>query len=319
MGFQCRNLGKAGVQVSDCCLGALNFGWRTEAVEAERLIHGALAAGINFFDAASCYGREQAEEFVGRALLGRRHTVVLATKTYSLDSSEPNGRGNSRYRLIPLVEGCLRRLQTEWIDLLQVHPDLSTPLEETIRTLDQLVRAGKVRYYGFSHFPAWRIAEALWLCDRLGLEAPVSEQPSYHLLSRRAEVELLPALRHFGLALLPHGPLAGGLLTGKYRLGDEAPPGSRGAANRWPLEHAVFRPALEAVEGLRELAAELGMPMAHLALAWLRQQSGVTAPVIGPRTAAQLEAYLPAWEVTLSGEIMARLDHLVPPGTTVAG
>lgn len=310
------SLGKAGVRVSTLCLGSLNFGWRTDGPEATQIIHRAMDGGITFIDAASCYAKERSEEIVGQALRGRRARAVLATKLYSLAGEGPNQQGNSRPYMIRRVEESLRRLQTDHIDLYLIHPDPETPLAETLRTLDDMVRAGKIRYYGLSHFRAAEVVETLWTCDRLGLEPPIAEQPLYHLLDRRAERELLPACRKFGLAITPHGPLANGLLTGKYSPGAPLPEGSRGAANRWPVDHPAFRPPLETAVQLRVLAEEAGLSLASLALAWLFQQPGVTAPVIGPRTAEQLDGYLQALAVNLPDQLCKRIDQIAPPGQT---
>ncbi len=308
------SLGRTGLQVSSLCLGTLNFGWRTEEGEAVRLIHQALDAGINFVDSASCFSRERSEEIVGRALAGRRERVVLAAKCYAHDRPEPNARGNGRRHLIATVEAQLMRLQTDHIDLYYIHPDRETPMEEALATLTDLVRAGKIRYIGLSHYRAWEVVEALAIAQRLRLAPVVAEQPFYHLLDRRTEWEMLPMARHFGLGVLPHSPLANGILTGRYRMGRPAPAGSRGEANRWPLEHPAFQSVLEAVERLLPLAEEVGLSLTRLALAWLRAQPGVTAPVIGPRTEAQLSELLDGLEDRLPDAIIRRVDEIVGPG-----
>jgi aryl-alcohol dehydrogenase-like predicted oxidoreductase len=225
-----RNLGRTGVKVSELCLGTMMFGRSTNERDSIAIIEHALDAGINFVDTANVYGSGRSERITGKALAdGRRQRVVLATKAFfSLDSDDLNGRGLSRRHLIEACEASLQRLGTDWIDLYQLHrPQSEIPIDETLRALDDLIRGGKVRYVGTSMFPAWKIVESLWASKELALNRFVCDQSTYHILDRTAERELLPALQSFGMAMIPWGPLCGGLLTGKYRRDDVS------AEGRW--------------------------------------------------------------------------------------
>ncbi len=221
-------LGRTGVQVSKLCLGCMNFGWGTEEKDSLAIIHHAIEKGINFIDTANVYGKGASETIVGRALSGGlRERIVLATKVHARMSDEPNDFGNSRRHIVQSCDASLRRLQTDWIDLYQIHrPQPSVPIDETLRALDDLIRAGKVRYVGTTTFAAWQITEAVWVAKELGLNRFVTEQPPYNLLDRRIERELVPCCITYGIGLLPWSPLAGGLLTGKY-LGGSKPEGAR--------------------------------------------------------------------------------------------
>src|SRR5262245_8926061 len=225
-----RSLGRTGVQVSPLCLGGMLFGEQTDEVEALTIIDHALDAGLNFLDTANIYSRGRSEEIIGRALQhnGRRARVVLATKVHgTMDAHDPNAWGTSQRHIVAQCEASLRRMQTDVIDLYQLHRPMSTiPLDETLRALDDLVRSGKVRYLGTSTFAAWQLMEAPWVSKELGLNRVVCEQPPYHLLDRRIERELVPMAQTYGLALIPWSPLAGGFLSGKYRRGEGPPPGS---------------------------------------------------------------------------------------------
>ena len=318
-----RSLGRTGVQVSALCLGCMMFGGRTEPEDSYPIIDRAIDAGINFLDTANVYSRGRSEEVTGQALKnnGKRHSVVLATKVHgTMDDDDPNARGNSRRHIIEQCEASLRRLQTDYIDLYQLHrPQPDIPIDETLRALDDLIRAGKVRYIGTSTFAAWQIVESLWVAKELGLNRFVSEQPPYNMLDRRIERELLPMLQTYGIASLPWSPLAGGLLTGKYRRGEEPPDGSRfdrdmHEANRQRWESDFF----SVVEGLDELVAEKDCTMAQLALAWCVRQPGVTSPIIGPRTMEQLVDNLGALDVAITDGDRARIDNLVAPGSNLA-
>ncbi len=310
------NLGRTGVKVSPLCLGTMMFGRSTHERDAAVIIDHALEQGINFVDTANAYSAGECENIVGRALASgnRRERVVLATKAFlPVNTLDPNGRGLSRRHLIQACEASLRRLQTDWIDLYQLHrPQADIPIDETLRALDDLIRAGKIRYIGTSMFPAWKLVEALWVSKELGLNRFVCDQSTYHLLDRTAERELLPAAISFGVAMIPWGPLCGGLLTGKYRRNDMDVEG------RWQGGHDNFdRPvapgAFDVIERLVALAADKGCTPAQLALAWNAAQPGVTAPIIGPRTLEQLIDNLGALSVSVSDEDRARLDEVAPP------
>ena len=311
-----RNLGRTGVKVSQLCLGTMMFGRRSTETDAIPMIEHALDAGINFIDTADAYSAGESERIVGAALAsgGRRARTIVATKAFfPRDADDPNAFGLSRRHLIDACEASLKRLGTDWIDLYQLHrPQADVPIDETLRALDDLIRAGKVRYVGTSMFAAWKIVESLWAAKELGLNRFVCEQPTYHLLDRTAEREVLPAAQTFGLGVIPWGPLCRGLLSGKYRRGDFS------AAGRWQggkdnFDRAVTPAAVDALEALVELADEKGCPLSQLALAWNAAQPGVTAPIIGPRTMEQLVDNLACVSLRLDAAELARIDAVVPP------
>jgi len=313
-----RMLGSAGVKVSPLCLGCMNFGDRTEEADAKKIIKAALDAGINFLDTADVYTRGASEEIVGRAIGGVRDDIVLATKFWAGMGEGPNDRGGSRYHVVRACEASLKRLGTDRIDLYQIHrPDKYTPIEETLRALDDLIRQGKVLYVGASCFPAWRHAEALLTAEMAGLSRFVSEQPPYNMLDRYIEKFHLPYCRTHGIAVIPWSPLSAGWLTGKYRKGQAAPEGTRGAGKHWMvnLENDIGRQKLEQVEKLIPLAEQCGTNMARFSLAWLLAQPGVTAPILGPRTPEQFEDCVQALDVTLGEDVLKKVDEIVPPGT----
>ncbi len=322
--MEIRSLGRTGIQVSPLCLGCMMFGGKTDPEESYRMIDAALDAGINFLDTANVYSRGRSEEVTGEALKrnGRRDRLVLATKVYGrMDDDDPNAAGNSRRHIIQQCELSLKRLQTDWIDLYQIHrPQSDIPIDETLRALDDLIRAGKVRYAGTSTFAAWQVMESFWVSRELGLNRFVCEQPPYNLLDRRIERELLPMARTYGMGVIPWSPLAGGLLTGKYRLDQEPPEDSRfDPLERNPyLDARYTRSALEAVEKLIPLAEGKGCTLSQLAVAWCLSQSGVTSPIIGPRTMRQLQDNLAAVEVTLDDSDRERIDAACPPGRMIS-
>jgi len=311
-----RNLGRTGVKVSPLCLGTMMFGRRTGEAESIGIIEHALGEGINFIDTANAYAAGESERIVGKALAkdGRRQRVVLATKAFlPEDQNDPNARGLSRRHLVMACEASLKRLDTDWIDLYQLHrAQADIPIDETLRALDDLIRAGKVRYIGTSMFPAWKIVEALWASKELGLNRFVCEQPTFHLLDRTAERELLPAAQSFGIAVIPWGPLCGGLLTGKYKRDDLSAEG-RWQGGKDNFGRPVTDKAFDVIEAVIALAAEKGCTPSQLALAWNAAQPGVTAPIIGPRTKDQLIDNLGALNVTVTAEDQARLDAVAPP------
>src|ERR1700733_9227942 len=324
MAIEYRKLGSTGVSVSPLCLGAMMFGaWgNTDHDDSIRIIHRALDAGINFIDTADVYSRGESEEIVGKALAdGRRDSVVLATKIHGkMHDEDPNQFGNSRRWIVREVENSLRRLKTDWIDLYQIHrPELDTDLDETLGALTDLVRAGKVRYIGSSTFPASLIVEAQWVAEKRGRERFVCEQPPYSILARAVEQDVLPTCLRHGMGVIPWSPLAGGWLTGLYRKDRELPQSHR--AQRIPGRYDMSLPAnqqkLEAADALARLADEAGITMIELALAFILSHPAVTAPIIGPRTMEQLEPQLGAVDVTLSDEVLDRIDEIVPPGVTL--
>lgn len=318
-----RHLGRAGVKVSPLCLGCMNFGDPTDEKESIRIIHGALDAGINFVDTANVYNDGVSETIVGKALKDRRDSVVLATKVHGRMGPGPNDRGNSRYHIVRQVEASLRRLQTDRIDLYQLHrPDPLTPIDEQLSALTDLVRQGKVLYIGTSTFPSCILCESLWISDKFNFERFVCEQPPYNIMCRRIEQDVLPFCRERGFAVIPWSPLAGGWLTGKYRKGEGIPEGSRGRRREWDVESDKGQARLQVVEKLMDIVEEHGAPGASLvqfSLAWLLRQPGVTAPIIGPRTFEQLQDNLGALDLTLTDEALGRVDDAVPPGTDLMG
>jgi aryl-alcohol dehydrogenase-like predicted oxidoreductase len=315
-----RILGRTGVRVSPLCLGTMNFGGATPEPESIRIIHQALDVGINFFDTANMYVRGESERVVGKALAdGGREKVILATKVHFPQSDDPNDRGNSRRHIMQALEDSLRRLQTEWIDLYQIHrPVFDVPQDETLRALDNLVRQGKVRYIGCSTFPAWMVMEALSISKRYGLARYVTEQPPYNLLDRRIENELVPLAQRYNLGLLPWSPLGMGILAGRYEKPDDAPEGSRVARiGAWAAER-VTQQGIKAAQKVAEVALDRGLTSSQLALLWVKDQPAVTSPIIGPRTEAHLEDALAVLEMSLDDETSLTLDEIVPPGTAIA-
>ncbi len=317
-----RPLGHTGVRVAPLCLGAFNFGSATPAAEAIRLIHRALDAGINLIDTADYYNHGESERIVGHALKGRnRAGVLIASKVHfpMPGDPDPNGRGNTRHHLLNAIEGSLRRLQTDYLDLYQLHrPDFTTPPEETLRTLDDLVTQGKVRYLGSSTFPAWGVMEMLGISERRGWARLVTEQPPYNLLDRRIENELVPLALKYGLGLLPWSPLAMGMLTGRYADPARFPADSRAGRIGAVYADRITPLALEKGNALLPLAHARGLTPSQLALLWCKDQPAVIAPIIGPRTEAHLEDALPLLEMSLDTETAAALDALFPPGTAFA-
>ncbi|MDW5598103.1 aldo/keto reductase [Conexibacter stalactiti] len=318
-----RSFGRTGLSVSSLTLGTMMFGrWgNPDHDDAVRIIHAALDAGINVIDTADVYAAGESEQIVAKALAGgRRDDVVLATKFHGSMGDDPNRRGNSRRWIFRAVEESLRRLQTDWIDLYQVHRyDPGTDVEETLGALDDLVRAGKIRYAGSSTWPLQRVVEAQWSARRDHRTRFVSEQPPYSILVRRIEGDLLPAALDYGLAVLPWSPLAGGWLSGRWRLGQEAPSSPRSARvpDRYNLELPANRRKLEAADALARLAEEAGLTLIQLALAWALRHPAVTSLIIGPRTMEQLQSQLGADAIVLSDDVLDRIDEIVPPGTTV--
>ncbi len=315
-----RLLGRTGVRVAPLAIGTMNFGAPTSEEESARILDRALDAGLNLIDTSNSYNAGESEAVIGRALRasGRRHEVVLATKVHYPTGPGPNDRGNSRLHIMRACEDSLRRLQTDYIDLYQIHrPDPSVPVEETLGALTDLVRQGKVRYIGCSTHPAWRVMEALAVSERYGLARYCSEQPPYNLLDRRVENELIPLCQAHGLAVLPWSPLAQGVLAGRYADAKAVPADSRAALRGGIYAERVTPEAIEVGRRFVALAEEWGAPPAQLALAWLMAQPGVTAPIFGPRTLAQLEQALPALELRLDAGLLAACDALVPPGSAV--
>ncbi len=319
-----RSLGRTGVKVSPICLGAMMFGGKTTPEDSYDIIDKAIDSGINFIDTANVYAsRGRSEEAVGEALKrrGRRDSIVLATKVHGqMDAEDPNMNGNSRRHIIQQCEASLRRLQTDWIDLYQIHrPQSDIPIDETLRALDDLIRAGKVRYIGSSTFGAWQLVEALYVAKELGLNRFICEQPPYNLVDRRIERELIPMAQTHGIALIPWSPLAGGLLTGKYKRGEPLPEGARfsDSGSQFASRRLNDR-VYDVVEGLQPLAEEKSCTLSQLALAWVAQQPGITSAIIGPRTMEQFDDNMGAMNVTITDEDRKRIDHIIRRGDNVA-
>ncbi len=315
-----RALGRTGTKVSKLCLGCMMFGGRTTPEDSYDIIDRAIDAGINFLDTANVYSRGESEKVTGEALKrnGKRDKIVLATKVHGrMDDDDPNAAGNQRRHIIEQCEASLKRLQTDWIDLYQIHrPQSDIPIDETLRALDDLIRAGKVRYIGTSTFASWQLMESLYVAKELGLNRFVCEQPPYNLLDRRIERELLPFLRTYGFGVIPWSPLAGGLLTGKYQRGEKPPEGSRFADR---TESDRYTDAMfDVVEGVEPIAKKKGLTLAQLALAWVAEQPGITSPIIGPRTMEQLEDNLGAADVSFTEEELEQIDEIIKPGRMVS-
>jgi aryl-alcohol dehydrogenase-like predicted oxidoreductase len=309
-----RTLGRTGIQVSPYCLGAMMFGamGNTDHDESIRIIHRALDAGLNFVDTADVYSGGESEEIVGKALKGRREEVVLASKVHYPMGADPNHRGNSRRWISTAVENSLRRLQTDHLDLYQIHrPDPTVDVEETLSALSDLVRSGKVRAIGTSSFPAAEIVEAQWVAERRGLERFRTEQPPYSILNRGIEREVLPVCQRYGMGTLVWSPLGQGLLTGRFRKGQQVDTHRSGSMP----QHFGDERKLDVVEQLIPLAEQAGLRMTHLAMAFAIAHPAVTSAIIGPRTMAQLDDLLAGTEVTLDNEILDQLDKIAPPGT----
>ena len=318
-----RSLGRTGVLVSPLCLGTMNFGAPTPEDESIRLLDRALEGGINFVDTANVYNAGESERIVGKALKGngKREQIILATKAHGRMGENPNDQGNSRFHLLKACEDSLRRLQTDRIDLYQIHrPSLTVPQDETLRALDDLIRQGKVRYIGCSTHPAWMVMEALATSERLGIARYISEQPPYNLLDRRIENELIPLAQRYGLAILPWSPLAMGMLAGRYPKGQSISADSRAGrtAGKNVFAERVSAAGQEVAEKLAVRARDRNLTEAQFALLWCKDQPGITSPIMGPRTMAQLEDQIAVRNMQLTEEDRAFCDTLVHPGNAVA-
>ena len=329
--MNCRTLGRTGTSVSEYCLGTMMFGdWgNTDEDECIRMVHAALDAGINFVDTADVYSHGVSEEVTGKALKGRRDEVVLASKVHGEMGLARNDRGNSRMWIAREVESSLRRLQTDRIDLYQIHrPDPDTDLEETLGVLTDLQRQGKIRYAGCSTYPAWMVVESHWVAERRGLARFVCEQPPYSIFVRHNEVDLFPVTRRYGMGVIAWSPLAGGWLTGKYRRDQDIPAGSRAeryadrfkdspVARRFDMSRPNNRRKLDLVEELAKVAADAGISMTHMAHAFTLSHPAVTSAIIGPRTVEQLEDALAGADVRLDESTLDAIDAICPPGITI--
>ena len=322
-----RPLGRTGVSVSQLCLGAMMFGafGNTDHEDAIKIIHRALDAGINFIDTADGYSAGESELILGEALSGgRREGVVLAVKFgVPFGDEDPNHRGASRRWITEAVEGSLRRLQTDWIDLYQVGvPDRDTDIDETLGALSDLVQAGKIRSFGTSKVPASEIVEAQWTAERRGHGRFRTEQPPYSLLTRAIEYDVLPTCLRHGMGVMTYSPLAGGWLSGKYRKGQEVSgPGSAARAQRFRAAYDSTNPAnaakLDAADAFGALADDAGISLNQMAIAFVTRPPGVSSAIIGPRTMEHLDSYLAADGIELSTDVLDRIDQIVPPAVTI--
>jgi aryl-alcohol dehydrogenase-like predicted oxidoreductase len=331
--FDYRLLGRTGIKVSPLCLGTDNFADPTPEVECAQILETAMDAGINLIDTGDVYAEGEGERVIGRTLKanGRRHEVLIATKVDHgrrtvgatledfTDEIGPNDYGHSRLNLIRACEGSLERLQTDYIDLYQLHrPSPEIPFDEILRALDDLVTSGKVRYIGCSTHPAWMVAEAVLTSELKGYVRFASEQPPYNLLDRRIENELVPLCQHLGLGLITWAPMAMGVLAGRYDNDSDFPEGSRASLRGGFYADRVTRAGVEIGREFSKIAAGMDLTPAQLAILWTKDQPGVTAPLIGPRTMAHLEPLLPVLEMSLPDDVRAACDALVPPGSVVA-
>ena len=328
-----RVLGRTGIKVSPLCLGTDNFLDPTPADESARILNRAIDAGINLVDTGDVYAEGEGERIIGKTLKEskRRHQVLIATKVdhgqrrpgLTLEEYDPdlgpNQHGHTRLNIIRACENSLKRLQTDYIDLYQLHrqsPDI--PIDETLRALDDLVRQGKVRYIGCSTFPAWAVMEGILTSEMKGYSQFVSEQPPYNLLDRRIENELIPMCQQYGVGIITWAPMAMGVLAGRYTDAAKYPKGSRAALRGGFYAERVTKRGIKLGNAFSKLAKKIGLIPAQLAILWCKDQPGITAPLIGPRTVDQLEPLLPVLEMTLDEEIRKACDKLVPPGNVVA-
>jgi len=316
-----RPLGRTGVSVSKLCLGAMMFGaWGTkDHDESIRIIHRALDAGINFVDTADVYSQGESEEIVGKALKGRRDNVVLATKFFMPFDDDPNHRGGSRRWIMTAVENSLRRLGTDHLDLYQMHRyDPAVDLDETLGALTDLVRAGKIRYFGHSTFPASALVDAQYVARDRGRERFVTEQPTYSMLTRNIENEILPLAQRYGMGVLSYSPLSGGWLSGRYRKDATAGPASAARPGaRFDMNTAGNQRKLDAADELGKLADEAGISLIDMAIAFVLRHPAITSTIIGPRTMDHLESQLAAADTVLTADVLDRIDEIVPPGVTL--
>jgi aryl-alcohol dehydrogenase (NADP+) len=311
-----RRLGDSGLNVSVLCLGTMMFGDRTDAATAKRIIASASDAGVNFTDTADVYANGASETIIGSALGDNRRRWIVATKVGNVMTKKPHDGGLSRRWIMQACDDSLKRLATDYIDIYYLHKDdVDTPLEETVAAIGDLIRAGKIRYFGVSNYRGWRIAEVVGLCTELGVPRPVVCQPYYNLFNRTPEVEILPACDYYGLGVVPYSPLARGILTGKYAPGQEAPAESRiGRKDSRMMETEFRAESLAIAEKLRAHAGKKGMTLTQFALAWVLGNRIVTSLIAGPRTFEQWNDYVTAIGRTLDAEDEALVDSLVTPG-----
>ncbi len=311
-----RRLGSSGLEVSTLCLGTMMFGDRTDAATAQKIIASAFEAGVNFIDTADVYAEGASEAIVGPAIAANRRRWILATKVGNVMTAEPHDGGLSRRWIMQACEDSLRRLATDYIDIYYLHKDdTDTPLEETIEAVGDLIRAGKIRYFGVSNYRGWRIAEVVGLCAELSVPQPVVCQPYYNAFNRMPEVEVLPACDYYGLGVVPYSPLARGVLTGKYVPGAEPPAESRvGRKDRRIMETEFHAESLAMAQTIKAHAEKKGLTATQFALAWVLNNRIVSSVIGGPRTFEQWSDYLSVLGKTLDADDEALIDSLVTPG-----
>jgi aryl-alcohol dehydrogenase-like predicted oxidoreductase len=311
-----RKLGRSGLKVAPLCLGTMMFGGPTTERDAARIIARAKDAGINFIDTADAYNEGHSEEIVGRAIRAGRDDWVLATKMCNAMGPGPNRSGLSRRWMFQACDASLARLGVDSIDIMYLHrEDYDTPLSETVIAIADLIRAGKVRYFGVSNYRSWRLAEICNLCDRLGIDRPLVSQPYYNAMNRMPEVEHLPACHYYGLGVVPYSPLARGVLTGKYDPDVPPPEGTRGGRQDMRMMQTEWRrESLEIAQEIKRHAEAKGITPVQFAFAWVLNNRLVTAPIAGPRTLEQFESYLPALEYQFGPDDEALIDGLVAAG-----
>ncbi len=314
--MQYRNLGKAGVKVSPICLGTMMFGGPTNEVESVRIIHHALDLGVNFIDTADMYVAGQSEVVVGKAIADRRDQVVLATKGRQKMGEGPNDLGGSRLHMVKALNDSLKRLKTDYVDLYYLHtPDYETPIEETLRALDDMVRSGKVHYIACSNFRAWRLMEALWTSDSLNLNKFCCVQPLYNIVNRDIEVELLPACQEYGIGVVSYSPLARGILTGKYRPGQPFPEGSRAARGDKRMKEAELREdSFVVAQEITGYCEKRNVSPSQFALSWVLANPIISSVIIGPKSYEQFEDNMGCLDVAVTPEDEAFVDGIIPPG-----
>lgn len=311
-----RQLGRSGLKVSPICLGTMMFGGATSEADSRAIIDDARDAGVNFIDTADAYSEGRSEEVTGRAIAAHRHDWVLATKVANTMGSGPNQSGLSRKWLLQACDNSLRRLGTDFIDIYYLHKeDHATPLAETVRAMGELMRQGKIRYFGLSNYRSWRLAEICRICDDLGIDRPVVSQPYYNAMNRMPEVEHLPACGYYGLGVASYSPLARGVLTGKYTPGEAPGQGTRaGSGDRRMMQAEWRQESLSIAQEVKAHAEARGLTPIQFAVRWVLNNAFVTSAIAGPRTMEQWKAYLAALEAGFTAEDEALIDRLVPAG-----
>jgi len=311
-----RRLGKSGLKVSELCLGTMMFGDRTDESTAQRITDSAADAGVNFIDTADSYAKSVSEQITGKVIGAKRDRWILATKVYNRMGSEPNDSGLGRRWLMKEIDASLKRLNTSYLDIWYFHADdLKTPIEESVAAVGDIIRAGKVRYFGLSNYQSWRVGLVVHACEKRGVPPPVVCQPYYNAMNRQPETELLPACAHYGLGIVPYSPLARGVLTGKYLPGQAPPQESRaGRKDRRIMETEFREESLVMAQQIKAHAEKRGMTAAQFALNWVRSNALVTSVLAGPRTEEQWQEYLGALAFKLTDEDEALIDGLVKPG-----